>query len=236
MYQRSARIYDVLYTGTHIIDFAAQAESLHSLIATRNRAARTLLDVACGTGQHLARLRRWYDVEGLDISRDMLMIARERLGGDVPLGLADMRTFDLGRTFDAVTCLFSSIGYLDDVGQLRRTMQRFAAHLNPGGVLVVDGWVRPDAWKDDTRRAPDYADDGTTAVARLVVNTRRGAITQLDMHHLVHAGDSVEYFAEKHRMRLFATGEYLDAATAAGLSAEILTDYMPDRDRIVAVK
>ena len=41
----------------------------------------------------------------------MLGIARHRLPG-VPLHLADMRDFDLPERFDAVTCLFSSIGYL----------------------------------------------------------------------------------------------------------------------------
>jgi hypothetical protein len=37
-------------------------------------------------------------------------------------------------------------------------------------------------------------------------------------------------------MRLFATEEYVDAAQTAGLSAQVIHDFMPDRDRLVAVR
>ncbi|TMF13297.1 MAG: class I SAM-dependent methyltransferase, partial [Chloroflexi bacterium] len=134
MYARSARIYDLLYTGTRIKDYATEADVLHALIQRVHPGARTLLDVACGTGAHLACLRERYDVAGTDVSPEMLAVARERLGDDVPLEVADMRTLHLGRRFDAVTCLFSSIGYVLDSDGLRQTMRRFADHLNVGGV------------------------------------------------------------------------------------------------------
>src|SRR5215470_16091326 len=107
------RIYDLLYTGTGIKDYPAESEELHGLIQEASPGASTLLDVACGTGAHLEVLRRWYAVEGADISTEMLEVARTRLK-DVPLHVADMRTLDLGKTFDAVTCLFSAIGHVTD--------------------------------------------------------------------------------------------------------------------------
>lgn len=58
-----------------------------------------------------------------------------------------MRSFDLGRRFDAVTCLFRSIGYMPTVEDLSAAVATMARHLVDGGVLVVDGWVRPDAWR-----------------------------------------------------------------------------------------
>jgi len=58
----------------------------------------------------LEYLRNHYEVEGLDISQELLTIAGQRNPG-VPLHLGDMTNFDLGRAFDVVTCLFSAIAY-----------------------------------------------------------------------------------------------------------------------------
>ena len=60
------------------------------LIRERNPSARTLLDVACGTGKHLEVLQHEFEVEGLDLDGDLLAIARERLGPAVPLYQGDM--------------------------------------------------------------------------------------------------------------------------------------------------
>ena len=80
----------------------------------------SLLDVACGTGGHLVHLRRWYEVMGVDIDAGMLDEARRRLPGDTFVE-GDMRSFRLHRTFDAVSCLFSSIGYMrSEAGSARR--------------------------------------------------------------------------------------------------------------------
>lgn len=107
MFSRSAEIYDAVYAFK---DYAAEAVAVHRLVADRYPAAQTLLDVACGTGKHLEQLKRWYQIEGLDLDNGLLAIARDRLSG-APLHQADMTHFDLDRRSDAITCLFSSIGY-----------------------------------------------------------------------------------------------------------------------------
>ena len=111
----------------------------------RNPAARTLLDVACGTGKHLEYLRNDFDVEGVDLDEGLLAVARARLGS-VPLHVGDMRTLDLDRRFDAVTCLFSAIGHVTSTSELDAAIASMAAHLEPGGVLLVEPWLEPDVW------------------------------------------------------------------------------------------
>ena len=235
MYQRSARIYDLLYTGTGIKDYPAESVELHRIIREANPTARTLLDVACGTGAHLAELRQWYAVEGVDVSPAMLAIAQRRLP-DIPLHEGDARQLNLGRTFDAVTCLFSSIGYITEPSDLRSTVGRLADHVSPGGVLILDGWIRPERWDLDHRPAPEVASDPDMTVVRLSFSRRVDDITELEMHHMVRTESGVEYFLEIHRLRLTPTSEYVDAVEAAGLSARVIGDYMPSRDRIVGTR
>jgi SAM-dependent methyltransferase len=88
----------------------------------------------------------------------MLEVAVGRLPG-VPLHEVDMLTMDLGRRFDAVTCLFSSIGYAHTPERLQAAVATMARHLEPGGVLVLEPWLWPDMIREpliriETTRAP----------------------------------------------------------------------------------
>ncbi len=236
MYDKSARIYDLLYVGSGIKDYPAEAAELQRIIQDASPAAQTLLDVACGTGAHLVEMQRRFAVEGVDLSPAMLAVARTRLPG-IPLYEGDMRTLDLGKTFDAVTCLFSSIGYMTDPAEMRGAIARLAAHVAPGGVLIVDGWVRPDRWLDNFRPdSPDVASDDGLTVVRMSYGRRDGNITELEMHHLVQTDAGVEYFTETHRLMLTETDDYVSAVTDAGLQARVIPDYMPNRDRIVGIR
>src|SRR5215204_739789 len=74
----SAPFYDMLYEGTK--DFRAEANRLRGFFNARNVApGNPLLDVAYGTGQHLAYLQMDYQVEGLDADPGMLALAAERI-------------------------------------------------------------------------------------------------------------------------------------------------------------
>ena len=106
MFDKAPELYDLFYEWK---DYRAEADTLRELIEARNPEAASLLDVACGTGTHLVHLRDRFEVAGLDIDPGLLSVAREKLP-DVPLHRGDMRDFDLGRQFDVVACLFSSIG------------------------------------------------------------------------------------------------------------------------------
>ena len=234
VYDKSARIYDLLYTGGGIKDYAAEAAELRQIISDACPSARTLLDVACGTGAHLTHLRRWYSVEGADISPAMLEVAGGRLPG-VPLHLADMRKLDLGRRFDVVTCLFSSIGYITEPAELQPTIARLAAHVAPRGVLILDGWVRPHDWSDTYRGGPDVASDEEMMVVRLSFSRRVGKVTELDMHHLVRTESGIDYFVEEHRLALTPTAEYVSAVEATGLKVAVVP-FMQSRDRIVGTR
>jgi SAM-dependent methyltransferase len=142
-YTSSAETYDVIYG--ELIDYPATALRLTEMIRERKPDATTLLEAGCGTGAVLESLQSEFAVCGFDLSDDMLRIAREKLPG-VDLRLGDMIDFDWGGRFDAVICMFSSIGYMTDYESLVAAYSRFAAHLVPGGVVVVEGWFDPEAF------------------------------------------------------------------------------------------
>lgn len=215
MYDQSAEVYDALYT--QMKDYGQEAEELSVLLGQyAQRPVQNLLDVACGTGLHLEHFRHLYDVEGLDLSEAQLAIARTRLP-DLPLHHADMSTFRLNRTFDAVTCLFSAVGHLEDVATLRQAMRQMTDHLNEGGVLIVEPWIFPDEFRDGSIHL-NVVDEPELKVTRVSISRREGNRSLLEMHHTVARPGRVHSFVEEDVLTMFTRNEYLDAFMAAGLT------------------
>ncbi|MCT2585125.1 class I SAM-dependent methyltransferase [Actinophytocola gossypii] len=236
MYEsEDAELYDLIHQGRGK-DYATESAQVARLILAEKPDATSLLDVACGTGEHLQHLSGTFpDVAGLDLSEDMLLAAKERLP-DVPLHLGDMSDFDLGREFDAVTCLFSSIGHMRTTEDLETALRRFARHTVPGGVLVVDPWWFPETFlpgyvAGDVIRAP-----GRT-IARVSHASLEGNATRMDVHYLVaanHAG--VRHLAESTLITLFTRDEYEQAFRRAGWAPTYLEEGPTARGLFVGVR
>jgi SAM-dependent methyltransferase len=225
VFSKSAHLYDAIYTSFK--NYPAEADRLHAIIQERVSEATTLLDVACGTGLHLEHLAMHYEVEGVDLDPAMLDIARQRLPG-VPLTQGGMVDFDLGKTFDAVTCLFSSIGYLLSAELLYSGIANMTRHVAPGGLLIVEPWITPDQWQPTHPQAV-FVDTSSIKIARMSRIGRRGERSILMFYYLVGTADEVDYFTEQHESRLHSHSEYVTALERAGLSPEFDPDGLMGR-------
>jgi SAM-dependent methyltransferase len=216
MYEsEDAEIYDLIHQGRGK-DYAAEAAEVARLIIARKRDATSLLDVACGTGEHLQHLStRFPDVAGLDLSEDMLLAAKARLP-DVPLHLGDMTDFDLGRRFDAVTCLFSSVGHMRTTEELETALRQFAKHTVTRGVLVVDPWWFPETFLPGYVAGDVIKARGRT-IARVSHASLEGNATRMDVHYLVAANhEGVRHLSETTLITLFTRDEYEQALGRSG--------------------
>jgi len=215
VFSRSARLYDAVYAS--IRDYPREAAELDRLIQERRPGARTLLDIACGTGAHLEHLTG-YEVEGLDLDPEMLGVARERLP-NVPLHEGDIADFELRKRFDAVVSMFSSIGYVLTEERLRSAVASMARHLEPGGVLVVEPWLSPEVWVDRHVGAV-FVDEPELKIARMNVGEREGNLSIFEFEYLVGTPNGLERFNERHELGLFTVEQYLEAFRAAGLEVD----------------
>lgn len=211
-----ARFYDLIYADK---DYSGEATRVTDLIKDRCPEAATLLDVACGTGRHLEYLRQTFACEGVDMSEAFLATAAARLG-DIHLEQADMAELDLGRTFDAVVCLFSAIGYAESRERMFRAVAKMARHLNPGGVLLVEPWVQPEGWIEPGTTFVQTGEDDPAKIVRVSATHRQGDLSVLDMHYVWATPGKIETADERHILGLFTAEEYLDALARAGLRAE----------------
>jgi SAM-dependent methyltransferase len=225
-------VYDLFYRGRGK-DFGAEAAAVARVIRSRKPDVSSVLDVGCGTGEHLRSLGGQFDqIAGLEMSPAMCELARDKLPG-VPVHQGDMREFDLGPTFDAVCCLTSTLGYMSTVDELGQAVAAMARQLVPGGVLVIDPWWFPDQYRDGHVADDLVRSDGTT-IAR-VSHSRRadepGQSVRNEAHYLVADGRGVRHFRHVQTLTLFSRAAYLGAIERAGCVAEHLDDEAEFADR-----
>jgi SAM-dependent methyltransferase len=130
-----------------------------------------------------------------------------------------MADFALGKRFDAVVCMFSSIGYVKTEERLRTAAAAFGRHLEPGGVLVVEPWLAPDVWQD-RHIGSVFVEEPELRIARMNVPEREGDVSIVEFQYLVGTPDGIERFSERHELGLFTVQQYLEAFRSAGLEVE----------------
>lgn len=233
-FRELAKFYDAINSWK---DYRRECERLETLARRFGRPGRTTwLDVACGTGRHLDFLRRTHAVVGLDASPAMLRVARRRLPGE-HLVLADMRRFRLDRRFDVVSCLFSAIGHLESVDDIRTTFTNFARHLNPGGIALVEPWLEPGEFRPGMIHLRTHESPGLTLV-RLASSSRRGNRSTVRYHFLVaEPGRTVRHYEETDVKLLLARRQLLALMGSAGLRPRYVAHGLsPGRGLLVGTK
>ncbi len=218
MFSESAELYDLIYS--QLKDYPAETERIAALIRQVHPGARRLLDVACGTGEHARLLseRHGFQVDGIDLQPEMVRLAAAK----VPAGdfrAADMIDFDLGRSYDAVLCLFSSIGYVRTLANVERTLASFRRHLAPGGVIVVEPWFAPGVLEPG-RISVNTAKAEGVQVCRMAHTQVDGRLSQLRMDYLIGRAAGIRHASEIHELGLFTPEEMQQCFRAAGLAAE----------------
>ncbi len=227
-----AEVYDEIYLNHK--DYAEESRRIRELALDRFPAAATLLDVGCGTGEHLTYLRKDFDTVGIDIAEPMVNVAREKLG-DVPVHVGDMRDFDLGATFDVICCMYSAVGYLADLAGYVAAVRTMAAHLVPGGVLIVEPWILRENWNGGQLIQATFESNGNL-ISRMGKWTTREGRSFIEMHYLVGSPSRVRHFVDLQELSLFSREEYETAFVEAGCSVEFLPDAYADRGVFVGVR
>jgi ubiquinone/menaquinone biosynthesis C-methylase UbiE len=139
MYRDFAYLYDTLMKN---VDYKKWTNQVEEIFKRHGKQPKTIVDLACGTGGVTNILaERGYQITGVDISEDMLFVAREKArksGLSVSYICQDMTELTLHRPVDAILCMCDGFNYILDKRSLKTTLERISRYLNPGGILVFD--------------------------------------------------------------------------------------------------
>jgi len=233
LYTNLAKYYDLIYSWK---DYKKEAAEVRKLIQKYKKSpGKNLVSVACGTGKHVSYLKRSYRCEGNDLNEAMVREARKKVKG-VSFKRANMITLNLGKKYDVLLCLFSSIGYVKTYANLQKTIKRFAQHLKPGGVVIIEPWLTKQEFKPGLPHMQTYADKNVK-VCRQNVSKVKGNLSVLDFHFLISEKNSdVQYVLDRHELGMFDHQKMVSMMTNAGLNAKLIRNKMFKRNLLIGVK
>jgi SAM-dependent methyltransferase len=231
-----SQAYDVLYQDK---DYLAECTLLAGVFREYGvHEVKTILDLGCGTGNHLIPLaQRGYEMAGVDSSRAMLARARAKASRDglcVDLHEADLREVNLAHTFDAVLMMFAVLGYQTENRDVLAALRAARRHLVSGGLLVFDVWYGPAVLSQrPSDRIKVIATDGGT-ILRSTSGTldTRHHVCDVE-YYLWHLADNrvVAESHENHSMRFFFPMELEHYLSIAGFDLLRLTAF-PEVERV----
>lgn len=224
-----AAVYDLLYGSKK--DYATEAAAIRDLVLARVPNARSLLDVGCGTAEHLRHWSTRFAVSGVEASAGMVTVARRKLP-DVRITHADMRTFELGETFDVVCSMYGAVGYLGGLDELHAAVTRMARHA--GGLVLFEPWIFREDWTGGID-VDDLTVVGDQRLARMGNWVTDGASVSIELHYLHGDGDAVRHFTDRQQLSLFTRDEYFSVAKEVLADVEFLADSPSGRGMFVGV-
>ena len=130
-----AQLYDL-----RVPDWPGELDFYLYFLSRTPESSQGILEIACGTGRVTLPLSKaGYKMAGLDISTELLEIARKKSAGmaDPDWVQADMRTFELKRKFGVVISPGHSFQFMNTPEEQVQCLQQVKRHLIPGGWLIL---------------------------------------------------------------------------------------------------
>jgi SAM-dependent methyltransferase len=118
-------------------DRTPDIDRVRQFVKRHHPAARSLLELGCGTGVVLGGIAPELSVAGVDRSSEMLAVAA-RSAPTARLVQADITSFSLGTRFDVVICVFDTLNHLPRLADWHAMFERVHEHLTDGGLFVFD--------------------------------------------------------------------------------------------------
>lgn len=174
-----------------------------------------LLDLGCGTGEHIAMLAdKGFVCTGIDLSTDMIRIGRARFGSKITLIAKDMKDISYNNEFDCVISMFGSMNYLltdEDVDAVFWNMWR-ALKDNASALLDIDS---SSPLKKIKKK--EISQVSATPYKSLMITRDRGfslvsdennkTLAEVNYNYTIKRGSQEHIIEDKHIMRSFTLDE-----------------------------
>lgn len=212
-YSILADIYDIVMSD---VDYETWADYLDEIILMHQPTARSILELACGTGTIALSLEELdcYKISATDGSADMIRIAKKKADkADSNIDFQTMNFLDLSfdETFDVVYMVFDSLNYLHTKEEILQLHQQAKSVLNSGGIFVYD-FTTPR----NSRKAIRFLNNSSKNIndqfryhressfnAKERIHTNKFHIEKLDES----SGNIVEKFEEQHQQKIYTLDE-----------------------------
>jgi SAM-dependent methyltransferase len=189
---------------------------------------RDVLNLGCGGGHNDFTLKKYFSVISVDLSEDMLGLAR-KLNPEVEYLQGDMRTIRLEEQFDAVT-IFDSINYMRSSDDLQAAFTTAYDHLKPGGVFVtyIEEWTEKFRQNKTTHFVRSKGDIEITLIENSYDPDPEDTSYEHNMIYLIRHNKKLTIETDCHLMGLFPLQLWSDLMTEVGFEIHQLPSNITD--------
>jgi len=229
MYKIISKYYDMMYVNDE--SYKSEIDKVISLVEQYKKSkGSTLLDIACGTGAQAAYLQDKFTVTGIDISDEMLEIAKNKVKNAVFIN-ADMCDFNLDSRYDVIINLYGSIGQVKSLESMQKAMKCAFKHLNQGGIFILTPWSTRESFNDALVSRCKTLNLSGFCRMETVKRISEDKI-QIDYYHLISENLEVTCYTHTGIVSLFSEREYEDSIQNVGF--KILKRLQPEEFRMGA--
>ena len=229
IFKKYASYYNLLYANK---DYTAEVDYIEALLKkyrvkhppSFTKTSTRLLDLGCGTGRHAKYfLQKNYSVVGVDLSPEMVAIAKESVSKTNEQYLVgDVRSIRLEDKFDMVSSLFHVASYQNTLADLGAFIETAALHLERGGMFLFDFWYQPAVLAEPPElRVKRISEQGFDLV-RIAEpkHDREKAIVEVNYDIFIKkiSEEKWEHFQERHTMRYWSKSEIKKQLKSKGFS------------------
>lgn len=240
-YSDFAYIYDALMHRD--IDYEKWADYIENIFTMYDINPDLVCDLACGTGNITIPLaRRGYDMTGVDISEDMLNIARDKAEGlDILFLNQSMANLDLYGTMGAFLCMIDGINYILPPKTLLKLFTRIkTCFIDNGGLFIFD--ISTEHKLKNIIGSNTFVHCGKkifyTWQNRYIESKK---LSDMFLTFFVKQGENYRRFEERHLQRAYSAAELTALIKKAGFASVDIYDELSfsppkkDSERIVFV-
>ena len=212
-YSQAAEFYDLLYS--EIKNYRTETARLLEILGSAQFPVSRVLDVGCGTGKHAQLLcESGLEVDGLDLEPEFVRIAQRR-NPTGSFSVGDMTAFEVSQPYDAVVCLFGSIGYVLEEAKLRKAIACLVSAVHPGGLVILEPWFEPGTMEDGYVTMLSARGE-RIVVSRVSRTSIVDTVSRLEFKYLIGRPSGIEQLSEVHELGLFPRAAIEDAFQHVG--------------------
>jgi len=212
-YTSLAQYYDLLFQEK---DYDRETDFIKQVIKKYLPGAKSILDVGCGTGNHLNMLvGRFETLYGVDLNPEIINVAKKK-SSKIKYFVGSLADFNINLKFDVITCLYSVFNYNQTINAAEKTLQNFKKHLNPGGIIIIALYTPTNTQKKIALNTGKYEDVEVAKIDQWTYDPKTKIETS-EFLVLVKNNNQIDFFTENnHKFRIYQVSEFKELLTNAG--------------------
>lgn len=230
LYNELAKYYD----SFNFSDYKKQAEFVVNIIKEYMPDDRNvkILDLACGTGEHIKILKKNFQISGLDLNEGMIKVAKEK-NPNIDIVRGDLNNLHITKNkYNIIYCFSSSIQYVLDPNNLVNVFKSIRQGLKDKGVFILDLAYCQEKWQEGYVGIKTVVKDNFQ-IAEIFKSKSVDNISYYNPIYLINENGENKFYIDDHKIYLYSINYVRSILKNSGFSRISINDNYSSKNFIL---